>query len=897
MPRRGPLVVIFLFIVLFFSRTIAQWVIDYHWWTEMGQLETWWLMWMYDPLPSIVAALIAFLILFTVHARAMKAAHTGLGQHPEYFHISNLVLLVISWFAAKICFSSKTVQMFAAATGVSSEGWKDPIFGHSLKFYLFEYPFYSSLLNFVMAVVFLGVAIHIASGVFWVLQRKFKERIGEQFEIPTSDLFEGIVDSGILRGSVAFFLICMAVQSYLGRYRMLYETHPFMTGVDYVADNIRLPLVFGMMGVLLLAALAVLIGRYKAIVIVPAFMVIQVAVPGVVNSFYVKPNEISLQKMYVQNHLEATRSAYGLNKNSQTLKFEAHPEGNINAEKNQALLSNVRLWDWRAFHDTVTQIQPLRPYAFQDTDIDRYTIQGKLRQVLLSARELDMQQLGDARNGWPNTHVIYTHGYGIVAADANRITSDGLPKLFIQDAPPKISVPGLQLTRPEIYYGEATHEPVFVGSKLPEFNYPSGSANVHNKYDGKGGFPIDNWLLRLTAGIYYGDFNILLTGYLEQGSRMMIHRRVRERVSELADFISWDVDPYLVLTKEGRLVWMIDGYTTSAEHPYSQRMASDDLGRINYIRNAVKATVDAYSGETNLYVFDKEDPIIQAYKRLFPKLFKEAADMPADLRAHARYPEAMFAAQAQLFLSFHMTDPESFYNKADLWDTARETTTVAAQPRYMAPSYQIATLPGQTEPEFVLTVPFTPKGKDNLLGMMVARCDGEKLGELVFIELPKQELFYGPMQIEARLNQDQIISKDLTLWSQQGSQVLNGQMQVLPIDGTFLYIQPLYLQASQAKMPQMKKVVMAIGNRMAYADSYEQALAEIAGLRVAAKIADAENGVAPKAGQAPEAAMLPMSNTKLEEMRRHMKRYRELMGQGKWSDAGKELEAIESALK
>ena len=895
MSRRGPFFIIFILVVLFFSRTIAKWVIDYHWWNEMGQLETWWLMWMYDPLPSFVAALIAFIVLFTVHARAMKAARTGLGQHPAYFHLSNVALLFISWVAAKFCFSAKTIQMFAASSGVSNDGWKDPIFGHSLKFYLFEYPFYSSLLSFLMTVVFLGVAIHIAAGIFWVLQRQFKNRIGEQFEVQPSAIFEGIVDSGMLRGAVAFFLICMAGQSYLGRYRMLYEPHPFMTGMDYVADHIRLPLVVLMMGALLLAAAAVLIGRYKAIVIVPAFMLLQTLVPNVVNSFYVKPNEISLQKMYVQYHLEATRSAYGLDKNSKSMKFDAHPEGNIDAVKNKALLSNVRLWDWRAFHDTITQIQPLRPYAFQDTDVDRYMIEGKLRQVLLSARELDMQQLGDARNGWPNTHVIYTHGYGVVAADANHITSDGLPNLFIHDAPPKITVPGLQLTRPEIYYGEAAHEPVFVRSKQKEFNYPSGSENVHSKYDGTGGFPIDNWLLRLTASVYYGDFNILLTSYLEEGSRMMIHRRVRERVTDLADFLSWDADPYLVLTKDGRLVWMIDGYTTSSEHPYSQRMVSDELGRINYIRNSVKATVDAYTGETNLYIFDKKDPIIQANKRLFPKLFKEDSEMPADMRAHARYPEGMFAVQAQLFLSFHMTDPESFYNKADIWDTARETTTAAGQPRYMAPSFQIANLPGETEPEFLLTVPFTPKGKDNLLGMMVARCDGDKLGELVFVELPKQELFYGPMQIEARLNQDQIISKDLTLWNQQGSQVLNGQMQVLPIDGTFLYIQPLYLQASQAKMPQMKKVVMAIGNRMAYADSYEQTLAEIAGLRVAVK-ESAQAGEAPKAGQ-PAMSVVQLPAAKIDAMKRHMKRYRDLMGQGKWAEAGKELEALEGELR
>ncbi len=891
MPRRGPIVLLFLFLLFFFSRTIAGWIIEYHWWGEIGQLDTWFRMWYYDPLPYLIAALITFLVLFTVHARALKSVNTGLGQHKEYAQFTTLLLLAISGFIARATIQPKLVQLFVAGQGVAQTKWHDPAFGFSLSYYLFEYPFYAALLNYVLVLAFVCALVFAVSKTIWSLPHQFGSNgEGNGFTISPA-LFEAWSHSKFLRVTAAIFFVGLAGKSYLDRFSLLYEDHSFLTGVDYVAENVQLPLIWLSIASFLIIAVGCAMGKYKVAGILVLVWPLEAIVPRIVNSLYVKPNEISLQKPYVARHLEATRAAYGLSERHKTIKYDAKPEANIDLVKNKSLLSTVRIWDWRAFHDTVSQIQPLRPYGFQDTDVDRYSLQGHMRQVLLSARELDMDQLGDAQKSWPNTHFIYTHGYGLVAADANRLTPDGLPNLFIQDAPPKVTIPDLKLTRPEIYFGETAREPVFVHTKLPEFNYPSGSENVHSRYEGKGGFAIDNWWLRLTAAVYYGDFNILLTGYLQDGSRMMIHRRIRERVSDIADFLTWDEDPYLVIEDSGKLIWMIDGYTTAETHPYSQRSYSEQLGRFNYIRNSVKATVDAYTGETRLYVFDEADPIITAYQHLFPGLFLPASAMPEGLRDHARYPETMFAVQAQIFQTFHMSDPDSFYNKADVWDTARETRTAAGKAIHVAPSYQIATLPGETEPEFLLTILFTPRGKDNLQGMMVGRCDKGKLGELVFIELPKQEFFYGPMQIEARLNQDQQISKDLTLWNQQGSQVVNGNMQVLPIDGTFLYIQPLYLQASQAKMPQLKKVVMAVGNRLIYSNSYEEGLAEIAGTRAPVPITPSKDGTVPVM------SAVPISSDKMESARSHMKRYRDLVSQGKYAEAGKELEAIEAALR
>jgi len=618
-------------------------------------------------------------------------------------------------------------------------------------------------------------------------------------------------------------------------------------------------------------------------------------VPSIVGAVYVRPNEISIERPFIARHIAATRSAYGIDQRTEEIDFQAKPAQPIDLAKHKPLLDNVRLWDWHAFHDTLPQLQPYRLYTYSDTDVDRYTVQKEMRQVLISPRELDLTQLGDR---WINTHFIYTHGYGVVMAEANQVSPSGLPVLIIKDTPPEITVPDLKLTRPELYYGENVHDPVFVRTAQPEFNYPAGDKNVETRYEGKGGFPISSFLLRVAAAVSRGDWNILLTGYLTPESRMMIHRNVTERLNTLANFLAWDTDPYLVLSDDGRPVWIVDGYMTSNVHPYSRSIGLEGIGPVNYIRNSIKATIDAYDGTVHLYVFDSTDPLLQAYKNLFPDLFEPDSAMPADLRKHVRYPEMIFAAQSDIYRLFHMRDPDTFYNRSDAWDIARFTNEQGAQPGPLAPTYVVATLPGETQPEFLLMIPFTPRSRDNLIGLMMARCDGAHLGEKVVLLLSKQEIISGPIQVEARINQDQNISKDLTLWNQQGSQVLRGQMLVLPIEHTFLYVEPIYIQASQAKLPQLKKVALAMGNNLVYADTYQQALAELAG----------ENLPAPEAATQQRPATVPPTATpgqtaapppdgRIAEVRRHLQRYRELVSQGKLSEAGKELEAIQALVE
>lgn len=898
MTRRRGLVflLVVLAVVFIAAKSVASYVIEYQWWKEIGQIPTFFNMIYYGFAPVAGAAVVSFLVLWIAHARGMKFAGTGLRGHRLYARVSTLVLLLLGVFIAAVTIDAWTVVRYFGGTALppGAADWRDPVFAQPLRFYFFVLPFYHIVLRLVIALTLATGIVYWITARGWQLRTTVSDWTGPRdFDIRDLRL-SGAFESRFLRTMGTLFLLSLAAGAFLDRYDLLFEDHGFLVGVDYVAANIVLPLQWAVIASFALGGIFVALGRVRVVLLLFAVLVIKAAVPFAVNSFLVKPNEISMQRPYIERHIEATRRAYGLTGRAREIDFPAALEATIDPEKHKVLLDNIRLWDWRAFHDTVSQIQALRPYyVFHDTDVDRYMIDGQVRQVLLTPRELDIRQLGDARTRWINSRFIYTHGYGLVMAEANRITREGLPETIIQDAPPVVKSNSLKLTRPEIYYGEITHEPVYVRTGQEEFNYPSGSDNAHNTYHGNGGIPIGSPLVKLAAAVSEGDWNLLLTGYLTGESRMMIRRNVTDRIQTVAPFLDWDPDPYLVLTDEGRLVWMIDGYTSSGAHPYSRILNLQNVGQVNYLRNSVKATVDSYTGDVRVYVFDAADPMVQAYSQLFPNLLRPASEMPANLRSHTRYPELIFRAQAELYRTYHMRDPESFYNKEDLWDLARNLYGQEARPEPVTPAYVIATIPGETVPEFLLVLPFTPRNKDNLIGLMVARSDGEHLGELVFLQLSKQQLILGPMQIEARINQDQVIAKDLTLWNQQGSQVLRGHILTLPIENTFLYIEPIYIQASEARMPQLRKVVLAMGNRLIYTDTYDQALAALheSGAPGAVEAATAA-AVSPQ----PKSTIANDSPKVLESIRDHLRRYRDLASQGRWGDAGKELEAIETLM-
>ena len=867
---RNILLVAAVLILLAGSRTFAELTIEYHWWSELGQVTTWYTMLLYQILPAAIGSIIAWLALLWAHGRGVRFAAVPESVPLLYRRLVMVALLVISIVFIGSAIDSQKVMAFVGSLSAEASTWTDPVFEEDLGYYLFRLPFYTQLLRFVFVLTVFSVLVFWASGRGWQLFERLKQfRAGggsvEEFDPgPNPLLLPGATQTSFAKILAAVGLAAMAVWFYLGRYSLLMNEHRNLTGMDFVDQNITLPLRW----VVIVAALACipLVSMAKlriAVMLIAGALIANTVAPEAVRFFYAVPNELEVELPYIARHIEATTEAYGLATRATEQPFAAVQADTIDVSAHETLVDNIRLWDWRAFSDTITQIQALRPYyRFADVDIDRYTINGKIKQVLLSPREIDVTQLtGEARDSWVSRNLIYTHGYGVVVSEVNRTTDDGLPVLLIQDAPPVVKTDDLSLTRPEIYFGEFTESPVFVSTNVKEFDYPSGDENIYAQYEGSGGFPIDSILLRLAASVATGEYNIVLTGQMNESSRMMIYRDVSERLEHLAPFIHWEPDPYLVITDEGRLVWIVDGYTASDAHPYSVRLNVGAFGdRVNYVRNAVKATVDAYNGETKIYQFDPNDPIVQVYRSLFPNLFQDEADMPATLREHVRYPELMFQVQAEIYRTFHMRDPEVFYSKEDVWDVAQSLAGDQNTLAPMSPTYIVATVPGKQEPEFLLMLPFTPRGRENLIGWMAARCDGEKLGELLFFQLSKQQLVFGPSQIEARINQDQEIAKDLTLWGQQGSRVLRGDMIALPVDDNFLYVESIYIQAESARMPQLRKVVLAMGNRLIYENTFEEALAKLQGGTSLAMLSEPSQDDGSAGGAADQQTLRPSDN-------------------------------------
>ncbi|PYV78390.1 MAG: membrane protein, partial [Acidobacteria bacterium] len=549
--------------------------------------------------------------------------------------------------------------------------------------------------------------------------------------------------------------------------------------------------------------------------------------------FVVKPNELVREQPYITHNIEMTRQAFGLDRVSQR-EFAAETDvAAADPANNQATLQNIRLWDWRALQDTLRQIQEIRTYYdFPDIDIDRYEIDGTNRQVMLAARELNVEKLPESSRNWINEKLIYTHGYGITMNPVNGFTPEGLPTLMLSNMPVQSTVRSLKVTRPEIYFGELTNTDVYVKTRQQEFNYPQGEANNLNSYEGNGGIALGGFLRRIIIALDRGDLAKLpFSDDVNQDSRLLMRRNLRDRVSALAPFLTYDPDPYIVLGDDGRLSWVMDAFTVSDSYPYSNRYRLDG-NSINYMRNSVKVVIDAYDGTTTFYVFDTEDAIIAAYRRIFPGLFKDAATMPSALRKHVRYPELLLKLQAEVYGLYHMTDPGAFYNREDLWTVATEvglSETGEQTTQAMQPNFVLMKLPGENGVEFVEILPFTPANRNNLIGWIAGRSDGAQYGTSVVYNFPKTKLVDGPLQIEARIDQNAQLSGQLSLWNQQGSHVRRGALLVIPSGRALLYAEPIYLQAERSPMPELRLVVLALQDRLAYGPTFESAMAALFG--------------------------------------------------------------------
>jgi uncharacterized membrane protein (UPF0182 family) len=771
-------------------------------------------------------------------------------------------------------------------------GVLDPVFSRDLGFYVFTLPFLRTLVGFAGFTVTLS---GIVAAVAYVLQGQLWARPGFLAVTAPARIHLGLL--------VGVGLLVNAGSAMLERFSLVQSTRGFVTGAGYSDLHASLPGLTVFAGISVVAALLVMAESMRnsfrltigslAVVIASHILLVQLW-PFALQRLVVAPNEIDRERPYITREIAGTRFAYGLT-DVQEGRFPATP--NLTADRvaaNARTIDNVRLWEVEPLKKTNAQLQEIRTYYdFVDVDNDRYVIDGELRQVALSARELNPAAL-PARI-WINEHLTYTHGYGACVAPVNRISPEGLPEYFVQDIPPVSSVLELAITRPEIYYGELAAEYVFVGTNASEFDYPSGEENVYTRYAGRGGIVVGGFLDRLLLAGHFGEPKILLSTDLLPGSRLLIHRQVRERVERIAPFLTWENDPYLVIRDDGTLVWMIDGYATSDAMPYAP-----SYGRLgNYIRNPVKATVDAYHGTVTLWNVSPEEPIVQAYREIFPGAFADADSMPDDLRRHMRYPEGMFSVQAQIYATYHMDDPQVFYNKEDLWRLARRSSGRGDDSGAVNPYFTIMKLAGVGDrEEFILMLPFTPARKDNMIAWMSARCDPPNYGKLMVYQFPKQSLVYGPQQIESRINQDTEIAKELTLWNQQGSQVVRGNLLVVPIDSSVVYFQPLYIESDgQAALPELKRILVAFGDRIAMEPTMDRALARIfgtatdAGSRPSAVVAAADAS----ATRGPRGA--DGASDRLREAAAIYRRAQSALRRGDLSEYAREIEGLGNVLE
>jgi uncharacterized membrane protein (UPF0182 family) len=778
----------------------------------------------------------------------------------------------------------------------------DPIFRRSLDFYLFTLPASQLISGWLLT---LSVIACMIAAAFVILTAGTGISRDRGISAAQTRLWRGLSIS-----LVALFVM-LAVRAYLGRFERVFQDGTVFSGVTYTDAHVTLTGTLAICVALLVGAVIAGIAavsaprpRWLLAAAVPAiacYLVVAI-VRWYVSDFIVAPNQLVRERPFIAHNIEMTRRAYALD------RIETHPfpaDTGIEAvepSKNQTTLENIRLWDWRALQDTLRQIQEIRTYYdFPGIDIDRYQIGGSVRQMMLATRELNVEKLPQSSRNWINEKLIYTHGYGVTMNPVNGFTPEGLPTLVLSNMPIQSTIPGLTVTRPEIYFGELTSTDVYVKTRQKEFNYPQGDANELTSYQGNGGIRLGGWLRRTLIALDRGDVAKLpFSDDVNSESRLLMRRRLSERVQELAPFLTLDPDPYVVVGEDGRIYWLMDAFTTSDGYPYARRYTLGDE-RINYIRNSVKILIDAYTGQTTFYVFDSHDPIIAAYRALFPGLFSDAAAMPAAVRKHIRYPELLLKVQAAVYGLYHMTNPDVFYNREDLWSVATEVALPDQRQQVMEPNFVLMTLPGERSVEFIEILPFTPANRNNMIGWIAGRSDGEHYGEAVVYDFPKTKLIDGPLQIEARIDQNAQLSGQLSLWNQQGSHVRRGSLIVIPIGRALLYAEPIYLQADRSPMPELRLVVLAVQDRLAYGPTFEAAMAALFGTAPSTLSAQASPAApaAPRPASATTAAAAAPEdvNALIAEAARDFTDYQQLTAAGKLAEAGEKLERLKHTLE
>ena len=779
-------------------------------------------------------------------------------------------------------------------------GQSDPLLGRDLSFYVFRLPWLRSLQNWFLWLVLLSLA----GAALVYLASYSAERLRARVQVvgvrqPWLRLSPPAQRHLLILGAIALGLLAWGYQ--LNIARLLYSTTGAAFGASYTDVHARLPVMHLLTAISLLGAVILLVSMFVRVRWLPYAAVgvwLLVAVlggsvyPSLLQRLAVVPNELTREREYIDHTIQFTRQAFGLDQIADAdfdLTEETAP---LDLEANVSTLRNVRLWDYRPLLRTYGQLQEIRLYyAFNDVDVDRYQLGDDYRQVTLAAREISHDELPETAQTWVNRHLVYTHGSGVVLSPVNEVVEEGLPDLWVRDIPPQSQHPGLAITRPEIYYGELTDDYVVVRTAEQELDYPSGDRNVYTTYEGNGGVMLDSFVKRLAYSLRLGSSQILLSGSITPESRLLWHRAIDDRVQTIAPFLRYDPDPYPVIVG-GRLVWLLDAYTVSNRYPYSEPI-STSFGQVSYIRNAVKVAMDAYDGTLTFYLIDPEDPLAATFASIFPDLFRPVEEMDPELVAHWRYPEGMFRIQAAKFQTFHMTDPQVFYNQEDLWIWAEEIVT--GERARIEPYYVNMRLPGESGPEFVLMMPYTPSNRQNMVAWLYARNDGKHYGKLGVYKFPKQRLVYGPMQVESRIDQDPAISQQLSLWNQRGSQVIRGNLLVIPVDQAILYVEPIYLQAEASQLPELRRVIVAYGNHIAMEETLDAALAQVMGLE-----RTAEPGLAEEEPGGIAAPLAPVETgvaDLIHQADAHYQAAQDCLQAGDWTCYGREMDALEQVLE
>lgn len=895
-----------LFLIFVVPRFIDIYV-DALWFGSVGYSPVYWYQ-----IKLAIALFFIFLILtFLILRGAFKLFEKMFASHaltPRKIMVNNQPVMVepgrflspAAWvvsilFALVFGFGmSSKWQTFALYFNQPATAVTDPIFKKSVGFYLFTLPLYEIFSGWFST---LTIIILIAAIIYSLLTFTQNSADGQKTRYVA------------LSCASALFALTLAWSFYLDRYAYLWKDHQTFTGVTYTEYHYALTGLFILFIALIVSALIALVNAFvlrsfrfliTAIVLpVAVYVIALVIVPGYVQSFVVKPNELDRETPFIEHNIAWTKQAFQLN-NIEAQDFQAETTTAAFAvEKNRATIDNIRLWDRPELQSTLKQIQEIRNYyEFATVDVDRYTVGGQKRLMMVAARELNVSNLPEASRNWVNQRLTYTHGYGITMNTANGFTAEGRPVFILSNMPIESTAPEIKLTRPQIYFGQKTDTDVYVRTKQKEFDYPQGDTNTYTTYEGTGGIPIGGSFRRLLLAWTLGDLTKLpFSDDVTSDSRVLMRRNITERLQMLAPFLLYDDDPYIVVDSQGRLFWMIDAFTATSRYPYSRHFQVQGQN-MNYLRNSVKITIDAYNGDVNFYVFDDQEPILKAYQNIFPSLFRAANTMPADLREHIRYPEMLLEAQGNAFGLYHTTNPKIFFQREDVWTLASVITQGQNnnQPQPLKPYFVLAELPNSNDGmEFVKLVTFTPANRNNLIAIMAGRSDGEKYGKLLIYTLPKSRFIDGPLQIEARIDQDPQLSAQFTLWNQQGSRIERGNLMVIPVGQGLLYVQPIYLQAERSPMPELRMVVLGTQEKIAYGQNFAEALRNMFGDAQEKKSETKQEES--KQTETPPTTTAPNTQQLINQAAQQFEDYQRLTSQGKLAEAGKKLEELKKTLE